>query len=309
MEGGSHADDGGGLPHQGAHGVLSLVDVAVDLGQRPVVPYRAHQHKGDPAPDALTEDTILHRAGLHEGRDGAHGPDGVDGVDVVVVTVGHAALGVDVLPQGSTQIARLQIVGGQGVARQKPVHKALPHQGGKGGAGVGVKGAGRAQHPDDIPMVPLVPQKLVDGVVVHGIGGLPGPALPEGEGLAAPAALLFKASGVDVDALPAVLGTAHRHHVAPLQAAKLHDGHRTRPAHSHAVHAALLGQHPAAVQAEILGKQGGGVVPRRGHAIPLHGDQPDLRGVLQPQRGKIRGAIGGQRKAHGNLLLLFSLLL
>ena len=82
---------------------------------------------------ALVDNAVLRLARLHEGGGGAAQADGIEGVDVVIVAVWHALLGVDVLAQGGAEVAGLQIVGGQGVARQKPVHKALPHQGSKGG--------------------------------------------------------------------------------------------------------------------------------------------------------------------------------
>ena len=83
--------------------------------------------------DALIHDAVADLAGLHECLDGAQAADLIDGIDVVIVAVEVGLLGVHILPQSSPQIARLQVVGGQGVSGHQPVDKAVPHQGGKGG--------------------------------------------------------------------------------------------------------------------------------------------------------------------------------
>ena len=99
-------------------------------------------------------------------------------------------------------------MGGQGVARQQGMDIPAPDQGGKGGARVGVKGAGGAQHPDDVPMVPLMPEQLINGVVIHRVGRLTGAALAEGEGLLVLLPGGGEAVRVDIDALGAVLRPA-----------------------------------------------------------------------------------------------------
>ena len=292
MQSGGHADDGGGLPHQFPHGVLALIYVAVHLGQGAVVPDGAHQGKGNLVADALIHDAVGHRAGLHEGGDGAQPPHRVDGVNVVIVAVEVGLLGVDVLAQGGAQIAGLQVVGGQGVARHQAVDIAAPHQGGKGGPGVRVKGAGGAHHPQDVSVLPLVAEKLVELVIVDGVGGLPAAAGAEGEGLLV-ARLVGKTVGVDVDALGAVLRAAHHHRVPRLDVAELHNLNPPAPGHRHAVHAAVLRQHPPAVQMVVFRKQGGGVVSVGHDAVLLRRNQLYVRGLIQPQGGKIRGQVAG----------------
>ena len=161
MEGGGHTDDGGGLPHQRPHGVLSLIDVAVHLRQGAVIPDRAHQHKGHLLADALIHDAVSDLTGLHEGLDGAQAANLIDGVDVVIVPIEVGLLCIHVLPQSGSQIARLQVVGGQSVSGHQPVDKPGPNQGGEGGPGIGVEGAGRPHDPKDIAVLPLVTEQVI----------------------------------------------------------------------------------------------------------------------------------------------------
>ena len=167
---------------------------------------------------------------------------------MVIVAVWHALLGVDVLAQGGAEVAGLQIVGGQCVARQQAVDIPAPHQGGESRPGVVIEGTGRPHHPQDAAMLLLV--------AVHGVRGLPGAALAECKGLRLPL-LLGKAEGIDIDALGGVLRAAHRHRLTGLQVAKLHRGDLPVPQGGHAVHAALLSQQPPPPHLEILRIDGG----------------------------------------------------
>ena len=49
-------------------------------------------------------------------RDGPAAAHQVDDVQVVVVALGTAFLGIDILPQSSAEQTSLQVVGGQGIA-------------------------------------------------------------------------------------------------------------------------------------------------------------------------------------------------
>ncbi|CUQ53916.1 Uncharacterised protein [Flavonifractor plautii] len=297
MEGGGHADNRGGLPHQGAHGVLPFIHVSIDLGQRAVIPDGAHQHVRNVVAHALVDNAVLRLARLHEGGGGAAQADGIEGVDVVIVAVWHALLGVDVLAQGGAEVAGLQIVGGQCVARQQAVDIPAPHQGGESRPGVVIEGTGRPHHPQDAAMLLLVAEQLIDGVVVHGIGGLPGAALAECKGLRLPL-LLGKAEGIDIDALGGVLRAAHRHRLAGLQVAKLHRGDLPVPQGGHAVHAALLSQQPPPPHLEILRIDGGGVVALRSHPILGGRLKPGLRRALEPGLLEVGLMVLRQGKAH-----------
>jgi len=228
---------------------------------------------------------------------GAQAADLIDGIDVVIVAVEVGLLGVHILPQSSPQIARLQVVGGQGVSGHQPVDKAVPHQGGKGGPGVGVKGTGRSHDPQDIPMLPFVAEQVVQAVIVDGICGLPAAPSTEGKCLRL-AALIHKAIGVDVDSLGAVLRSANHHQFPRPDVTELYDGHRPVPHHGHAVHAAVLRQDPPAANVVILRKQRGGVVAAGHHSVPLRGDQLHIRRPFQPKGGEIRFPIPGNGKTH-----------
>ena len=114
---------------------------------------------------------------------------------------------------------------------------------------------------------------------------------------------------MDIDPLTAILRAAHGNRISLLHIAELHNGDGPIPAYRHAVHAALLGQHPPPVQAEILGEHGGGVILLRYHAVPLRRDQLYIGGVPQTKCGKIRGLIDRKGKTHrwdsSSLLVLF----
>ena len=212
MEGRGHADHRGGGADLGPHGVLGLIDVSIHRRQGSVIPDGARQHIGnvvlltgieDPVPDVLR---------FQECRDGAVEAHPVDGVQVVVVAVWLDFLGVDVLAQGGFEIGSLQVMGGQGVARQHGVDIAAGNQAGKGVSGIVVKGKGGAHHPDHLAVVPLMAQQFVEFVIVPGKGGLPGPALPEGKSLSRGPGFPEPVR-VDQNPVPAVLRPAHRHQI------------------------------------------------------------------------------------------------
>ena len=85
----------------------------------------------------------------------------IDGIDVVIVPIEVGLLCIHVLPQSGSQIARLQVVGGQSVSGHQPVDKPGPNQGGEGGPGIGVEGAGRPHDPKDIAVLPLVTEQVI----------------------------------------------------------------------------------------------------------------------------------------------------
>ena len=101
MKHGSHADDGGCIPHLVAHGVLSLIYVGKHRGQGTVVPDGAAQNIGDVVLLQAVDDAIVDFLFFNELRDGTMIPDPVQQVQVVVVAVGLVLGGVNVLAQGS----------------------------------------------------------------------------------------------------------------------------------------------------------------------------------------------------------------
>lgn len=176
-----HTDDGSGLADQAAHSVLPLVHIAVYIRQRPVIADRTHQNKGHIFLHTGIHDAVLHGACLHKRAHRTAAPHFIDGVQMIVMAVRHRALGVYILPKGSAAVAHLQVMGGKGISRQKPVYIAFLHQRRKGPARICVKGAGRAQHPQNIAVLFFKFQQPVNGIIILGISRLAASALAEGK--------------------------------------------------------------------------------------------------------------------------------
>ena len=197
----------------------------------------------------------------------------------------------------------LQIVGTQGVARQQAVAVAVVDEGLHGLACAVVKGEGGTHDPHDVAVVLLVAQQLHQPVIVLGIGGLPAAALAEHELILQRLAVLGEAIAVHINAVLAVLGAAQHDPLPLLQVAALHHGEGAVVLQHHAaVHAALLGQGPLAVDLEIFGVHGRAVVFLRSHAVLLCRLPAGIGSVQQGGLGKVGVVIGGEFKSHGVLL-------
>ena len=243
-------------------------------------------------------DAVVDVLGLQKGGDGAVEPNPVDGVQVVVVAQGLALLGVDVLAQSGGEIGGLQVVGGQGVARQHRMDISAPDQPGKGVPGVVVEGEGGAHDPHHLAVVLFVAQQLIELVVVPGKGRLPGPTLAEGKDVPAAVLALAEAVGVDQNALLPLLRAAHGHQFSLFQAAELpHVDPRPGP-HRHAVHAALLCQMPLGADLEVLRENAHGVIALRGHPVGRGGHQTHLRRRQEDGVGEVGGRVGTQLEGH-----------
>lgn len=144
MKRGGHANDGGGFFDTFPHGVLPLINVAVYLRERPVIPNGAYQYKGDLFFHAAVNNTVANAFLFDESRDGSVQPYPVYGVDMIVVTVGLGFLRVDILAKGCLAVSGLQVMGGQSVSSQQGIDITVLHQFGKSGSGIVVKSAGRA---------------------------------------------------------------------------------------------------------------------------------------------------------------------
>ena len=100
MEHGSHADDGGCIPHLVTHGVLGLVHIGIHGRQGAVVPDGAAQNIGDVVLLQAVDDAIVDVFFLNELCHRTVIPDPVQQVQVVVVAVGLILGGVNILAQG-----------------------------------------------------------------------------------------------------------------------------------------------------------------------------------------------------------------
>ena len=292
-----HAQDGRRLAHLCAHGVLRAVDIAIHLGQRAVVADGAGQHERHAAAHAGVHDAVPDAVGVEEGRNGAAGAHLVEHVDVVVVPVGRGALRVDVLAQRRAQQPGLQVVGGQGIARQQRMAVAALDQDAHGAARIGVKRAGGAEHPQDAAMLALMAQQAVQLVVVARIGRLTRPALTEGEAFLRAGVRRVEAVRMHVDALRAVLRAPEHDRIALAQIAKLAHGDASVGLQDrHAVHAALRRKRPDAAYAVVLGKDRRGVITLRRDAVRWRGR--GARVACAGNARKVRLAVRGQGKRH-----------
>ena len=146
-------------------------------------------------------------------------------------------------------------------------------------------------------MLPLIAQQLIEVIIVHGVSSLPAAALTEGKNLLL-SLLIYKAVRVDIDALRAILRPAYCHQITLLHIAKFHHGHFALPDYSHAVHPAVLCQHPLSADAEIFGEHSGGVIVFRHHTVFLCRDQLHIGRVVQPQSCKIWCLVFGMGETH-----------
>ena len=144
-------------------------------------------------------------------------------------------------------------------------------------------------------MVALVFQQLVKLVVIAGKRGLAAAVLPEGEGVLL-LRLLAEAVGVHEDAVLAVLGAAGDDEVALFQQAELAHDDFVGLIHRDAVHAAFLGEQPAAADMEILRENAHRVVMLRRDAVERRGHERGLRRGAEFFLRKIRRDILFQLK-------------
>ena len=302
MQHGGQTDDGGGLLDQPAHGGRALVHVAVDLRQRAVVADGAGQYEGNAVFDDAVHDAVVDVVVFDEAGNGAAAAHLVDHVQMVVMAVGLGFLGVDVLAQRGVEQRTLQIVGRQRVSGQQPLRVARVHQRLHRPPRVVVEGERGAHHPQHVAAVGLfIAQQIHQLVVVAGIGGLAAAALTEHELVVQRVGRLLKAVTVHIDALFALFGAAEDYPVAAAQVAVFHHRQPSVRAHDHAgVHAALLGQHPAAVDFEVFGIHGGAVVIFGRHAVLFDGGALHVRRVDELGPGKIGMMIARQFRRQGD---------
>ena len=229
-------------------------------GRGAVVANGTGQHKGNLPRGAGGHDAVLDAALGDEFADAPGAPHQIDGLEVVVMPVRQQVFGVDILPQRRVKERRLQVVGSQSVARKKRVGVAVTDDAGHGAARVVIKGRRRAQHPQDMPVFPVVAQNVVQQVVVHGIGRFAGAPRAECERLRRGGGILpLEGEAIYIDATGAVLLPAHDHGVPRAQQAGLHGVRLPRTQHHRAVHARGLYELPPPVDFEVFGEDRCGV--------------------------------------------------
>ena len=110
------------------HPVLGLERVGDHLGQRAVVANRTRQHQVDTVLDAFVHDSRGEHARLDGSGDAPRPADGVDGAEVVFVAVLDGLAALDRDAQAGAVKSLLDVVRGQGVAREDRLDPALPDQ-------------------------------------------------------------------------------------------------------------------------------------------------------------------------------------
>ena len=183
---------------------------------------------------------------------------------------------------------------GQGIAREHGIGITVPDQPGKSLAGIGVKGAGRPEHPGDVAMLLFMAQQFIDEIIIHRKGRFPRASLAENEGIPICFGLAGKTAGVDENPLAAVLGAPNDHLVATANVAEFTDLDLVLFINSDAVHAAFPGQQPLVIDFKILRENTGGMVMLRCDAVLRCWLEPCWRCAVQFRCRKIRWLVGGQ---------------
>ncbi len=145
-----------------------------------------------------------------------------------------------------------------------------------------VEGDCGTEHPHDASVFFLVAEKLVEPVVVAGIGRFAGPARTESEGIVVRFDG-FEAVDMDKDSVRRILGAAEDDPVADLETAEFGDADgRLIDEYGHAVHARLLRKNPCAADLEILGENGHGMEIFRRHSRLDDDFRPYIRCLAEP---------------------------
>ena len=190
-------------------------------------------------------------------------------------------------------------MGGQSISGQDRMNIAAVDQFGKGVAGVIVEGEGGAHNPDDFPVLPVMPQKIIDLVVIFGESRLPGAVLTKCKYV-----LLYggfpEAVGIHINTVFAVFRPAGEDQVAGLQKAKFPNEDDAVFIYRHTVHPAFFCHDPLAVNFEILRENAHGVIRLRRYAVLGTGNEGCVGGVPEFLLGKIRWREGTQGKTHDN---------
>ena len=88
-------------------------------------------------------------------------PRTVDRIQMIIMAVGLALLGIDILPERSVQVGRLKVVRGERISGKQRMHITVCNKQGKRVSGVMVKSKRGSHDPNDLPMLPFVAQQLI----------------------------------------------------------------------------------------------------------------------------------------------------
>ena len=182
---------------------------------------------------------------------------------MMVVPVGFAFLGVDILPEGRLKQRSLQIMRRQGIAGQNRIDISIFDQRDHRLFGIGIKDNRRPQHPDNIAMFLFIAQQFIQAVIIAGVRRLAGPSGAEGESIAIGRAGA-KPVRMDQNSFAAVFRASDKHLVADCQPPELLDFQPPVRVPDHdPVHATLGQQRPPAIDFVVFGENSGRVIVLR----------------------------------------------
>ncbi len=290
MEGGGDHER---QPHAGdvpAHRFLRLQDIGDHLGEGTVVAHRAAQHERDAVDDARMHDAAPEDPSPDRPADAAAAADGVDRAHVVVVPVLRRDAARQVHAQRRAEQRRLDVVRGQPVAAEQPLHIARLDQALKERPAAGVD-EGRPRHDEDLaPGAPLCPHGLGDAGDQPGLGFFRGDrAGHELEDVLLARALKRRhphpfCSADD----PLALADADHRHTARPRAPGLH--------HDPAVHLDALDGPPPPPDSHGRGEVGGRV--ERGREHPMLGGRRQP-GIFQGDGHRAQAGQAGENRLEG----------
>ena len=215
-------------------------------------------------------------------------PRPVQHVQMMVVAVGFAFLGIDILAEGRLEQRSLQIMRRQGIAGQDRIDVTILDQRNHRLFRIGVKDNRRPEHPDNITVFLFIAQQFIQPVIIAGIRRLAGAAGPEGESVAIgrPGT---KPVRMDQNSFAAVFRASDKHFVADCQPPEFLDFQPPVRVPDHdSVHAALGQQRPLAVNFVVFRENSGRVIVLRRHAGFDNRFGLRIRAGNQFRRGEIR---------------------
>src|SRR5574344_701552 len=150
-------------------------------------------------------------------------------------------------------------MGSQSIAGQKPIHKTISDQFGKGTSGISIKSTSWSHNPHNFTISFFVFKQSINGIVIFGVRRFSGAPLPEGKGF-----MVFtvgtKAIGMNKDTLVSVFTATHYYQVAFFNMTKFHNFYLFISINCNAIHTTFFSQKPFAMYLKIFRKNRHGMI-------------------------------------------------
>ena len=185
----------------------------------------------------------------------------------------------------------------QRIAGKQRVDIPRVDQFGKRASRIVVERNRRSEHPHDLALLAIMPQHVIQLVIILGKRGFPGAVLTKRKHVAF-VLPLAKAVRMHPNALACVLGSAAKNQIALFEMPEFHHLHRAVFPDRHTVHAAFGGKTPLPGNFEVFGKDAHGVIAFRRNKVRRTGNHPCVRRRAESLFGKIGGVIGTKRECH-----------